>query len=424
MAIPERVVVEHMHQSFSPADNPLDLHGEAFQRDPHATLREVRARGWVAQTALGPAVLSYDEVATILGSRDFRTPGADFLRLQGITEGSLVTAMEGFLLNTDGAAHDRVRRLVARAFTGPRVAAYRPTLRALAEAMAGSLVTRGTFDFMADFADPYARAALCGFIGIPEEAHAHVHQWTSDLALIFGMEVENHRPRIERALAGLDACIDELLSARRAQPKDDLLTALIAARDGDDRLSDAELRSLVMSLMSAGHHTTMVQLGNAIVAFREHPEQWQRLQGDLGLLASATEEVVRYSPAALLGIPRLAKVDVEIRGVRFAAGTVVIPLTGAANRDPSAFEAPDEFDISRTRSRTIMTYGVGIHHCLGVALARAEIQEALGALARALAELSSRLGSRAELTEAGEATWLPPTEAVYGPLTLPMRAGV
>lgn len=392
------------------SDNFLDLHGEQFQRDPHAALRDARARGWLARTVLGPAILSYDEVHAVLASRDLRTPGADFLRMQGITEGPMITAMEGFLLNTDGRAHDRVRRLVAKAFTGPRVEAYRATLQALADDLAAALAARGRFEFMADFANPYARGGLCGFIGIPEEAHARVQQWTSDLGLIFGMEASRHRVRIEHALAELDACIDGLVAERRREPRGDLLSALIAAREDTDQLGDAELRSLIMSLMSAGHHTTMVQLGNAMVAFLAHPDQWRRLRGEPGLLAQAAEEVVRFAPAALLGVPRLAKVDVELRGVRIPAGSLVVPLTGAANRDPAAFDEPEVFDITRARRRSIMTYGAGIHHCLGVALARVEIQEALGALARHLPGLRSD----------GEATWVPPTEAVHGPLTLPL----
>lgn len=394
-------------------DDLLDLHGEPFQRDPHAALRAARARGWLARTALGPAILSYHEVHAVLASRDMRTPGADFLLMQGITEGPMLAAMQGFLLNTDGPAHDRVRRLVSKAFTGPRVEAYRATLHALADAMAAALAARGRFEFMADFASPYARAGLCGFVGIPEEAHARVHQWTADLGLIFGMEVSRHRARIEQALAGLDACIDGLVAERRREPRGDLLSALIAAREDSDQLTDAELRSLIMSLMSAGHHTTTMQLGNAMVAFLAHPEQWQRLRGDPALLAQAAEEVVRFAPAALLGVPRLAKADIELRGVRIPAGSVVVPLTGAANRDPEAFDDPDVFDITRGRPRPIMTYGAGIHHCLGVALARAEIQEALGALARHLPAFRGD----------GEATWLPPTEAVYGPLTLPLALG-
>jgi cytochrome P450 len=135
----------------------LELHGAAFQSDPHAALRVCAQRHWYANTMMGPAILGFDEVQAVIQSRQFRTPGVDFLAMQGITTGPLVALMQGLLLNTDGAAHDRVRRLVSKAFTGPRVEAYRATIRETAQTLAAGL-GEGTHDFVAEFARP-ARAA-------------------------------------------------------------------------------------------------------------------------------------------------------------------------------------------------------------------------------------------------------------------------
>lgn len=195
----------------------LDLYGAAFQADPHAALRACRDQSFYADTVLGPAILGYQEVHAVTTSRQFRTPGADFLAMQGIKSGPLVAMMQGFLLNTDGAAHDRVRRLVSKAFTGPRVEAFRPTLRALAQELAAGL-GGDSRDFIAAFADPFALRALCRFVGIPAAAAAQVARWTSDIGLVFGMSVAQHAARIETALCQLNLYIDELLQARRAAP--------------------------------------------------------------------------------------------------------------------------------------------------------------------------------------------------------------
>ncbi len=393
----------------------LDLYGEDFRTNPHAVLGELRQQSWQAATSIGTAVLRYDEVQTLVSMRELRTPGADFLAMQGITDGPLVETMRGFLLNADGEPHNRVRRLVNKAFTVRRVEEFRPTVRGIAEELVGELVTREECDFVADFADPFALRVLCRFVGIPEDVQADVQadvrQWTADIGLLFGFSVTEHSARIETALRNLHQFIDELLVEHRKTPRDDLLSALIAAEEAGELLTDAELRSMVITLMSAGHGAVQHQLGNAMSAFMAHPDQWRLLAAEPGLAPAAADEVVRFCPSALLGLPRIAKADIELNGVEFAAGACVLPITGSANRDASVFEAPDTLDISRKRA-THLTFGGGIHYCLGAALARVELQESLPLLASRLLEPNP----------AGLDEWLPPTEAVYGPTRLPMRS--
>lgn len=388
----------------------LDLYGEDFLTEPYAVLGRLREQSWHAATSIGTAVLRYDEVQTLVSMRQLRTPGADFLAMQGITEGLLVDTMHGFLLNADGEAHDRVRRLVNKAFTVGRVEEFRPTIRGIADELIEEMAQSEECDFVAAFADPFALRVLFRFVGIPEDRQAEVRQWTADVGLIFGFSVVEHSARIETALRNLHVYIDGLLEEKRKAPKDDLLSALVAAEEAGELLTDAELRSMVITLMSAGQGTVQHQLGNAMSAFMKHPEQWRLLAADPGLAAQAAEEVVRYCPSALLGLPRIAKADFELNGVQFAAGACVLPITGSANRDASVFEAPDTLDISLKRA-THLTYGGGIHYCLGAALARVELQEALPRLARRILEPKPT----------GPGEWLPPTEAVYGPLRVPIR---
>jgi len=388
----------------------LDLYGEEFRTDPQAVLRRCREQSWHAATPIGTAVLRYHEVRTLLSMPQLRTPGADFLAMQGITEGLLVDTMRGFLLNTDGEPHQRVRRLVNKAFTMRRVEEFRLAIRDIAEQLVAAMTAVEECDFVAAFADPFSLRVLCRFVGIPEDVQAEVREWTADVGLMFGLSVVEHRARIESALRNLHGFIDELLAARRQAPRDDLLSALIAAEEGGELLTDAELRSMVITLMSAGQGTVQHQLGNAMAAFVAHPEQWRLLAAEPSLAAQAADEVVRYCPSALLGVPRLAKADVELNGVQFAAGSCIVPITGSANRDAAVFEDADTFDIARKRAPHL-TYGGGIHYCLGAALARVELQESLTMLA----------GRLREPTAAGPGQWLPPTEAVYGPMRLPVR---
>ena len=290
----------------------LDLYGSAFHSDPYGELARLRAQDWYAGTAIGTAVLRYHEVQTLLSMRELRTPGADFLAVQGITDGPLVDIMRGFLLNADGAAHARVRRIVNNAFTTRRVDGFRPSVAAMADELIDAMAAREECDFVAAFAEPFALRVLYRFVGIPEDMRADLQRWTADVGLIFGFSV--------------------------------------------------------------------------------------------------AEEVVRYCPSALLGVPRIAKVDVELKGLTLTAGSCVLPVTGSANRDESVFDRPDTLDITRPRTGHL-TFGGGIHFCLGAALARVELAEALPRLAARIRNPQA----------AGPGTWLPPTEAVYGPLSLPIR---
>jgi cytochrome P450 len=388
----------------------LDLYGSAFHTDPYGELARLRAEGWYASTMIGPAVLRYAEVQTLLSMRELRTPGADFLAAQGITDGPLVTTMRGFLLNADGAAHTRVRRLVNNAFTARRVENFRTTVATIADELIDTMSTVRECDFVTAFAEPFALRVLYRFVGIPEDRREDLQRWTADVGLIFGFSVAEHHSRIESALRNLDLFLDDLLAERRAAPRDDLLSALVAAEAGHELLSDAELRAMVITLMSAGQGTVQHQLGNAMAAFLANPDQWRLLAARPELAETAAEEVVRYCPSALLGVPRIAKTDVELNGLAIPAGSCVLPVTGSANRDESMFDRPDVLDITRPRA-SHLTFGGGIHFCLGAALARVELTEALPRLARRIRDPQV----------SGPGQWLPPTEAVYGPLSLPIR---
>jgi cytochrome P450 len=363
----------------------FDLSDPAFQPDTPEVHAAREACGY-ARTSLGYAVLRYDEVAALLRDRRLRQGGVESLAAQGITTGPLADWMRMIILNIEGEEHARLRHLVSKAFTPRAVDALRPVMRAVTHELIDSFAAYGTCEFMADFADPYPSRIICELLGIPRERYAQFHGWANDLGLAFSYTVAEHLARIEAALQGLYACVDDLLAARRAAPGPDLISALIAAEEAGDQLSDAELRVMVSALVFAGQDTTRNQLGCALATFLAHPAQWARLAEEPGLAARAVEEIMRVRPAVPV-IWRVAAEDFEFRGLRIAAGTFVSMFVAAAHTDPRVFGTA-EFDINRERPAQL-AFGGGVHYCLGAPLARAEMEEALPILARACPHPSS-----------------------------------
>jgi len=342
----------------------LDLCGEDFRTDPHAVLRKAREADWWVETSMGAAVLRFDEVQAVLSSWSLRTEAN--------------AALSGL----DGEEHQRVRRSAGRAFTARRVEEFRSETGFLADELVDGLGS--SVDFVADFARPFAVGALCRFVGVPEELCEAATSEESG-----------------------DEVVGDLLDQRRRTPVNDLLSSLV-----DQSLTEAELRSLVVALLVSGSQTVQHQLSSAVAAFLEFPRQWELLGEDSSLAGAAAEEVVRFGPSMLLGTPRIAKEDIVLNGVTLPAGSRVLPVTASANRDAAVFAAPDRLDITVPRTAHL-TFGGGIHYCLGAGLARVELQEVLPRLARAWP------GMRAN----GDVEWSSPTDAVYGPTALPISLG-
>lgn len=388
----------------------LDLYGADFQTRPHEVLREFRERHFCARTQAGIAVLRYAEVQELMANRLFRTPSTDLLAMQGVTSGPMVDLMSTLLLTSHGEAHERLRRLVHRAFTLRSVEAFRPSISAIARELLFRVAPRGGCDFMADFAEPYSFRVLSEFVGIPGEALDKIAAWNADIVLMFGFEAAANAARIEATLREVGAFVDDLAAQRRREPRPDLISALVTAEESAGLLSTAELRAMMITLLSAGTSTVSRQLGNALVAFVDHPAQWQALAEDPGLAAPATEEVFRHGSAIIVGVPRIATEALMWNGIPLPPGACLIPMPAAANRDPAVFTDPERFDITRAR-KPQLTLGGGMHYCLGAALGRAELQEALLVLSRGLRDL--------QRPDSGRFT--PPTESVFGPLSLPLR---
>lgn len=386
----------------------LDLLDPAFRPDgPEvATAGEMN---WYAHEPTGLAILRYDKLRELLSDPRLRQGIHRVLSSQGLTEGPVVEWMNSIILTVEGADHTRLRRLVSKAFTPRAVAALRPVMQQLTHELIDQFVSAGRVEFMTHFADPYPARIICELLGVPPMLQERFHGWANDLGLAFSYAARDNVSRIEAALAELYAATDTLIAARRTDARPDLLSALIAAEADGDRLSSAELRLMVSALLFTGQDTTAHQLGHALALFLNHPDQWTLLTDHPQLAEQAVAEVMRIAPATPI-TGRVATEELEINGLVIPAGTSMSLLLAAGNTDPTVFGPdPTRFDITAVRPAPL-TFGAGIHYCLGATLARTEIAEALPILAQ-------RLGP---IEPDGEPVWRPAL-GITGPVSLPIR---
>lgn len=391
------------------ADLPaLDYHDLPDPDRAHAQLAEARSRAPIGIGPYGPEVLRYELVRNVLRDHRFATPPSLGLDNQGITSGLLWDRATTSLLALSGDTHSRLRRLVCKAFSPRAVARTTTLVHRTATELVGALATAGSGDVVRDVSRPYPTPIICALLGVPAQDWQLFSEWSDSIMKIFDWNVAHDGPEIEKAWTELDAYLEIMVAERRKSLTDDLISDLIRAEDDRDKLTHAELLMLAGALLAAGTDTTRNQLAAMVQTLADHPEQWSRLANEPDLTSAAVEELVRFSPA-VFGAFRYAIEDVALAGVTIPAGTLVIANTAAANRDPAVFEDPDRLDFTRESPPPIMTFGGGVHYCLGAHLARIELIEGL----RAFATRCPRL------RRAGEAPWKTLT-GVTGPTTLPV----
>jgi pimeloyl-[acyl-carrier protein] synthase len=288
-----------------------------------------------------------------------------------------------FMLFRDPPHHTRLRATSNMAFTPRHVGRMREPIEALAVRLAGELAGRdGPVDLIAEFAYPLPVLVIAGILGVPEEDHPRFRDWAAVVAAAIDLPASGLDDFVQRADSTTGELVDYfgwLVARRRQDPREDLISSLIAAESSEGRIDEKELVATLILLLVAGHETTVNLIGNGMLALMRHPEQWRLLVNDPGVAKNATEELLRYdSPVQMT--TRLAFEDLEIAGTPIRRGTEVIFVMGSANRDPRAFEHPDRLDIRRDVGR-IMSFGMGIHFCLGAPLARMEGEIAFRTLA-------------------------------------------
>jgi hypothetical protein len=283
------------------------------------------------------------------------------------------------LVFMDAPDHTRLRGLVGKAFTPRSVERLRPRIAALTDELLAPLHDAGHFDVIDDIAFPLPVTVICELLGVPAEDRALFRRHTRDLTVMLDRDVTPEQLGGAAAAAlTFAAYLVPLFEQRRRAPRDDLVSALVAAEEAGDRLGADELLTTVVLLLTAGHETTMNLIGNGLLALLRNPDQLELLRARPELMPSAVEELLRYDSPVRLTV-RTALVDTTVEGESVRAGEQVVAMLDAANRDPAVFEAPDRLDITRDAHRHL-AFGAGAHFCLGAALARAEAQVALAAL--------------------------------------------
>ena len=385
-----------------------ELRGERF----HATMRDLGERHWLAQGPYGVFVLDREAGEQLLRSRSATFPGLTIAEVFDISDGPLHEEIVRNIITLNGDDHRRLRALVNPAFTPRAAARYRPAMRGfLEELWAPVAEAGGACEFVGAIAKAYPALTIATVMGAPLSDAPRLHDWSAWIQRQFDPPVlMEHRATIEDRVASFYAWAGELIAARRETPGDDLISTLIAAEQDGDRLSDVECMNLVLNVLVGGVDTTQAQLSHAVRLLAEHPDQWAALRADPSLAGAAVEEALRFEPITPF-TARICLEDVVIRDVTFPAGTVAMVSAWNGNRDPKVGEHPDRFDITAERSTNrVLTFGAGIHYCLGANLARAELQEALGFLAERV--------SAVELTGPPE---FEPATGIYGIERLPVR---
>ncbi len=384
-----------------------------FAEPPAQVYPRIRAAQQQAPIALGPygpEVLSYDAVRTVLRDPRFTIPPGMNLMAHGITSGPLWDKIVSSLLGLEGDAHHRLRSLVSRAFTPRASARLHDTIVEVLNELVDRVAPEGSCDIVADIARPYPVPIICALLGAPKEDWQQFALWADEIFAAFTFDLGNlDEDRVMRAWGELDAYVDDMVTHRRHTLTDDLLSDLIRVEEDGDQLNAGELRMLAGGLLLAGTDTTRNQVAASVDVFCDHPDQWALLGDRPELAPQAVEETMRHSPIAC-GTLRAVSQDTELAGVMLPAGTFVVVNTFAANRDTAVYDDPDRFDITREGAPAVLTFGGGIHYCLGANLARKELAEALKVLA----------GRMTNLSRTGAAPWKPML-GLSGPTKLPVE---
>ena len=399
---------------YADADLPVLFPGmTSNSADTRDIFAQARANAPLAKGLFGPIAIHHRDVTDLLRDRRLRGPGMDFARLSGMPEGSRAwNRQREILLFMEGDDHHRLRRLVSKAFTPKAVESLRPFTRSTIAGLVDGVFADGGCDAVPTLCDPFPIPVISALVGIEADRIDDMSRWASSILLSLRLDGGQHIDEIEAAQAELDEYITELIAARRADPRDDLLSNLILAEEEGDRLSASELLSVVAMMLVAGTDTTRNQLSNMLHTFSEHPDQWALLRARPDLIPAAVEEAIRWEPATE-ALPRFTLEDIEIGGHTVPANTLVVLMSMSANHDISVMPDADRFDITRETPDGwhLLTFGGGIHYCLGANLARLELTEAL-------AELSSRFET---LQPAGDAVLHPPGSPIFGYQSLPIQ---
>ncbi len=358
-------------------------------------------------------VLTYDEVNHLARDPRLLGIGLTLFDFVGVPAGELRRWYGALMFTNDGPAHDRLRRLVSKAFTPSSVERLRDGAAADAAASTGALVEAGGGDLVAAY-DGLPLRTMARLLGIPVEVLADLRRWVDALSPVFGVMEPAEITAAADAIVDLRAAIDAIVETRRGDPGDDLITALLVAEDAGDTLTHEEVIDMVTNLLVGGHDTTAGQIGCSLFALSVHSQLGRSLRDGSASLESVVSETIRTEPSIGV-VPRVVTTEMEIGGRQRAAGTFVLLSSLAANHDPAAWDAPNEVRpdrFDRSGTSRLITFGSGPHYCLGANLARMTLAEVV----RSVAPLDLAL-----TIDPGDVEWV--SVLGTGPAALPVSVG-
>jgi cytochrome P450 PksS len=371
-------------------DLNLNIAASEFKANPFPFYRRLREEAPVHRVKLPNGqsawlVTRYDDVVRVLTDERFAKDAFRVLSKDQLEASPWLTKLltpllmplARHMLNRDPPDHTRLRALVQQAFSPRLVEGMRGRIQTLAEELSNRAKSRGRMDLIADYALPIPTTVIAEMLGVPVRDRHKFHRWSSAM-LLAGASRFGLLWAMPSALQFM-RYLRKLIKIRRADLRDDLISALITAKEASERLNDDELLSMILLLIVAGHETTVNLIASGMLALLQHPDQLERLRNDPALIKPAIEELLRFTAPVETATERFATEDVEVAGVPIAHGNMVLAAIASANRDERQFQNPDRLDIAREPNRHL-AFGQGIHFCLGASLARLEGQLAINAL--------------------------------------------
>ncbi len=372
---------------------PVDVTDAKFKANPFPFYAQLRAEAPVFPIILRATkqrawlVTRYDDALNVLKDERFAKDRHNAMSREQLKKAiwlpPMFKSLERNLLALDSPDHTRLRALVHKAFTPRLIEQMRDQIQTVTTELIDKVEPKGSMDLIADFALPLPLTMIGRILGVPAEDNPKFHRWTKT----FVAAGTNRNPFVLiPSIMGFMGYMKKLIKERSTQPKDDLITALVQAKEGSDQMTEDEVLAMIFLVLSAGHETTLNLISSGTLALLEHPDQLAKLRSEPALIKTGIEELLRFAGPAEMATERYAREDITIAGTVIPRGELVLAVIASANRDANYFDNPDTLDITREKNKHL-AFGQGIHYCVGAPLSRLEGQIAISTLIQRLPNL-------------------------------------